>query len=120
MQHGNSAAPASCLYFLSALADGALGAGVLAGAAGADAGAEAAESLPVEFAVGAAADSPPAAAGFAEPYPSAYQPPPFSEKAGAESTRASAPPQCGQAVISGSENFWIFSVLRWQAEHSYS
>ncbi len=61
-----------------------------------------------------------AAAGLAEPYPSAYQPPPFNENAGAEMTRFSAPPQCGQVVISGSENFWIFSVWRWQAVHSYS
>ncbi len=35
-------------------------------------------------------------------------------------TRLSAPPQCGQVVISGSENFWIFSVCLWQAVHSYS
>ncbi len=60
------------------------------------------------------------AAGLAEPYPSAYQPPPFSENAGAEMTRFSDPPQCGQIVISGSENFWIFSVCLWQAVHSYS
>jgi hypothetical protein len=109
-------------YFLSALAEEVLGAGVLAAGAeaGAEAEAEAEESPLVEPAAGAVADSPPAGAGFAEPYPSAYQPPPLSEKAGAESTRTNTPPQCGHVVISGSENFWIFSVLRWQAEHSYS
>lgn len=103
---------------MSALAEVVLGAGALA--AGADAGVEAAESPPVELAAGAEPVSPAAAAGFAEPYPSAYQPPPLSAKAGAESTRVNAPPQCGHVVISGSENFWIFSILRWQAEHSYS
>jgi hypothetical protein len=107
-------------YFLSALAEEVLGAGVLAAGAEAGAEAEAEESPLVEPAAGAVADSPPAGAGFAEPYPSAYQPPPLSEKAGAESTRTNTPPQCGHVVISGSENFWIFSVLRWQAEHSYS
>jgi hypothetical protein len=41
-----------------------------------------------------AADSPEAAAaGFAELYPSAYQPPPFMENAGAEMTRFNSPPQ---------------------------
>ena len=74
----------------------AAGAGALTGAAaGAAAGALA----------GAAAESPAAAAGLAEAYPSAYQPPPFMENAGAEMTRFSSPPQCGQIVISGSENF---------------
>ncbi len=62
----------------------------------------------------------PAAAGFALPYPSANQPPPLNEIAGAEITRSNAPPHFGQIVISGSENFWIFSVRLWQAVHSYS
>jgi hypothetical protein len=39
---------------------------------------------------------------------------------GAEMTRSSSPPQCGQMVISVSENFWIFSVWRLQVVHSYS
>ena len=43
--------------------------------------------------------------GFALPYPSAYHPPPLKLIAGAEITRSSFSPQCGQAVISGSENF---------------
>jgi len=96
-------------------AAGALaGAGVdaaAAGAAGAVVGAAAASPLPSLFA---------AAGGFTEPYPSAYQPPPFIEKAGAEITRFNSPPQCGQVVISGSENFCIFSVCLWHARHSYS
>jgi hypothetical protein len=58
--------------------------------------------------------------GLALPYPSAYHPPPLKETAGAERTRSSLPAQWGQTVISGSENFWIFSVWRWQAVHSYS
>jgi hypothetical protein len=62
----------------------------------------------------------PAALGFALPYPSAYQPPPLKAIAGAEMTRSRPPPQLGQIVISGSENFWIFSVCLWQAVHSYS
>jgi hypothetical protein len=62
----------------------------------------------------------PAAFGFAFPYPSAYQPPPLKAIAGAEMTRSNGPPQLGQIVISGSENFWIFSVCLWQAVHSYS
>ncbi len=69
-----------------------------AGAAGAAAGASALfapEASPLS----------PLAAGFADPYPSAYHPPPFSENAGAVITRLTAPPQCGQVVISGSENF---------------
>ena len=45
------------------------------------------------------------AAGLAEAYPSAYQPPPLKAIAGAETTRSSVPPQWGQIVISGSENF---------------
>jgi len=82
---------------------------------GAAAGAAAAGVDDSADALAAGALSPPddsleLAAGFADPYPSLYQPPPFSEKAGAEMTRFSAPPQCGQMVISGSENFWIFSV----------
>jgi hypothetical protein len=42
---------------------------------------------------------------LALPYPSANQPPPLKEIAGAETTRSSEPPQCGHSVISGSENF---------------
>ena len=41
-------------------------------------------------------------------------------KAGAEMTRFKSPPQWGQAVISVSENFWIFSVWRLHWVHSYS
>jgi hypothetical protein len=85
--------PSSASYFSDPpeLA-GALAAGVAAGAA---AGAAAAAGAP----------SPLAAAGFVDPYPSAYQPPPFIANAGAEITRFTSPPQCGQVVISGSENF---------------
>jgi len=60
-------------------------------------------------------------AGFLEEeYRSAYQPPPLNETAGAVSTRSSVPLQWGQIVISGSENFWIFSMCFLQAVHSYS
>jgi hypothetical protein len=91
------------LYFLSE--DEGVAAGALAGAGVAAAAAGAAGAV-----VGAAPASPPpslfaAVSGFTEPYPSAYQPPPFIEKAGAEMTRFNSPPQCGQVVISGSENF---------------
>jgi len=58
--------------------------------------------------------------GLALPYPSAYQPPPLKATAGAERTRSRGSLQKGQTVISGSENFCIFSVRRWQAVHSYS
>jgi len=58
--------------------------------------------------------------GLALPYPSAYQPPPLKAIAGAEMTRSSRPPQCGQTVISVSENFWIFSVWSLHSLHSYS
>ena len=74
-------------------------------------GAAALESLP---------DSLFDALGAELPYPSAYQPPPLKEIAGAEMTRSSGPPQCGQMVISVSENFWIFSVCRLHCWHSYS
>jgi hypothetical protein len=60
------------------------------------------------------------AAGFAFPYPSANHPPPLNAIAGAVITRSSTPPHFGQTVISGSENFCIFSVRLWQAVHSYS
>lgn len=66
----------------------------------------------------AASDLP--AGFFAEEYRSAYQPPPLNDTAGALSTRSSLPPQCGHTVISGSENFWIFSTRLWHAAHSYS
>ena len=60
-------------------------------------------------------------AGFlAEEYRSAYHPPPLNDTAGAVSTRSSVPLQCGQIVISGSENFWIFSMCFLQVVHSYS
>ena len=65
-------------------------------------------------------DPPELVPGFAFPYPSANQPPPLNEIAGADITRSSSPPHFGQTVISGSENFWIFSVRLWQAVHSYS
>jgi len=89
---------------------GAAAAGALA--AGAAAGALSPEP-PLDPAAGAAAgaapslaDSPPAAAGgFTEPYPSLYHPPPAKWTAGAVMVRSSTPPQCGQTVISGSENF---------------
>jgi hypothetical protein len=61
------------------------------------------------------------AAGFLEEeYRSAYHPPPLNDTAGADTTRSSVPLQCGQIVISGSENFWIFSMCFLQAVHSYS
>jgi hypothetical protein len=60
-------------------------------------------------------------AGFlAEEYRSAYHPPPLNDTAGAVTTRSSVPLQCGQIVISGSENFWIFSMCFLQVVHSYS
>ena len=34
--------------------------------------------------------------------------------------RSKGPLQWGQMVSSASENFWIFSVRRWQVVHSYS
>jgi hypothetical protein len=103
----------SYFFSLDAAAGAAAGAGAV-DAAGALAPASA-------VAAGAALASPEAVgAGFADPYPSAYQPPPFSANAGAEMTRFSSPPQCGQVVISGSENFWIFSVCLRQTWHSYS
>ena len=87
-------------------------------AAGVDAGAAAAVAAPAAGAAAAVFDPPVSAfvppspappseldAGFTDPYPSAYQPPPFIENAGAEITRFSSPPQCGQTVISRSENF---------------
>ena len=43
--------------------------------------------------------------GLALPYPSANQPPPLKEMAGAETTRSNGPPQSGHSVISGSEYF---------------
>ena len=89
-----------------------------AGAAAADAGAE----PPSALAAGAAA-SPPLAAGAASPvlaagglgeeYRSLYHPAPLNWIAGAVMVRPKTPPQCGQVVSSGSENFWIFSVRRW-------
>ena len=45
------------------------------------------------------------AAGFGLEYRSLYHPLPLNETAGAEMTRSSGPLQCGQFVISGSENF---------------
>ncbi len=66
-------------------------------------------------------DSPlPEFADLADEYKSLYQPPPLKLIAGAVSTRSSIPPQCGQTVISVSENFWIFSVCLWHNVHSYS
>jgi hypothetical protein len=61
--------------------------------------AEAAESDDSAF------DSPPLAAGFTEAYPSLYQPPPLNEMAAAVIVRSSGPPQVGQTVRSASENF---------------
>jgi hypothetical protein len=52
---------------------------------------------------------------LAEEYKSLYQPPPAKLKAGAVIVRSNAPPQCGQTVSSGSENFNIFSMRRWHA-----
>jgi hypothetical protein len=58
--------------------------------------------------------------GFALEYKSAYHPPPLKLTAGAESTLSKCPLQCGQIVISGSENFCLLSVLSWHCVHSYS
>lgn len=58
--------------------------------------------------------------GFALEYKSEYHPPPLKLTAGAESTRSRCPLQCGQIVISGSENFCLFSVRSWHCVHSYS
>ncbi len=52
----------------------------------------------------------PAAFGFALEYRSEYHPPPLKLTAGTESTRSRCPLQCGQIVISGSENFCLLSV----------
>lgn len=49
-----------------------------------------------------------------EEYRSAYQPPPLNCTAGAEIVFSRRPPQCGHSVKGASENFWIFSTLRWQ------
>lgn len=57
---------------------------------------------------------------FDEEYPSLNHPPPLNCTEGAVITRSSLPPQCGQATISGSENFCIFSVCRLHCVHSYS
>ena len=100
-------------YFLSEDDAGALGAEAAGAAAGVADGVAAAGEAAV---ASAELDG----EGLAEAYPSAYQPPPLRAKAGAVMTRFNSPLQCGQTVISGSENFWIFSVWRWQARHSYS
>lgn len=68
-------------------------------------------SLEVEFVL---------VAGFGLEYRSLYQPLPLNEIAGAEITRSSGPLQYGQSVISGSENFWRFSVWRPHCLHLYS
>jgi hypothetical protein len=100
--------------------DAGAGAGVLAAGAAAESPLEGAGELDG----GAAPESPPDSLfedlGAELPYPSAYQPPPLKAMAGAEMTRSSGPPQCGQMVISGSENFWIFSVCLLHCVHSYS
>lgn len=98
-------------------AEEALAAGAAAGAASDLFGAEAV-SAPSLWP--AAAPSPLLAAGFAEEYRSLYQPEPLNWMAGAVSVRSRVPPQCGQVVSSGSENFWIFSVRRWHCWHWYS
>jgi hypothetical protein len=92
-------------YFLSELAAADVAAGAAAAGLGAETGVASLAAGLVEASGAPVEPSVEEAAGFAEPYPSAYQPPPFKEKAGAEMTRLSAPPQCGQDVISGSENF---------------
>jgi len=103
------------------LAAGGAGEFVPAGAAGV-AGADVGAVSPDDFAPGSdGADSgfasfegfpSPDDFGLALPYPSAYQPPPLKEIAGAEITRLRLPPQWGHPVISASENFWRFSVWR--------
>ena len=96
-------------------ADGAGAAGALGAAAGVLLG-----SLEAAAAGFAASPDAFAAAGFADEYRSLYHPPPEKCTAGAFSVRSSAPPQCGHAVSSGSENFWIFSVRRPHCWHWYS
>ena len=78
------------------------------------------EPVPEEAAGADESPLSPAAPGFADEYPSLYHPPPLNEMAAAVIVRSRFPPQCGQTVRSASENFWIFSVRRWQAVHSYS
>lgn len=75
--------------------------------------------LSAELLVDEPAVSPPLF-GFDEEYRSLYQPPPLNCTAGAEITRSSVPPQAGHVVISGSENFWIFSTCLRHCLHSYS
>lgn len=104
------------------VAAGALGAadGVLL--LGVDGAAES-DPLAGADALGFAELSPPlllAAAGFGDEYRSLYHPLPLNCTAGAVSVRSSSPPQCGQTVNSGSENFWIFSVWRPHWRHWYS
>ena len=66
------------------------------------------------------AELPPLAVGLTDEYRSLYQPPPLNCTFGAVNVRSRCSPQCGQMVNSTSENFWIFSVRRWQVVHSYS
>jgi hypothetical protein len=93
---------------------------VVAAAAGAAAGVLLLPSLELELAGEEAEFDVPDAGFLAEEYRSAYHPPPLNDTAGAVSTRSSVPLQCGQIVISGSENFWIFSMCFLQVVHSYS
>jgi len=84
--------------------------GAAAGAAVLDPPAEAADALLLS----------PEPFGFGLEYRSEYHPPPLKLTAGAESTRSRCPLQCGQIVISGSENFCLLSVRSWHSVHSYS
>ena len=100
-------------------------AGAAAGADAVAAGAVSAFAAGVPPALSPAAawlelPSPELAGGLADEYKSLYQPEPLNCTAGAVKVRSSVPPQCGHTVSSASENFWIFSVRRWQAVHWYS